>query len=644
MNGSIYTYSLIKALYDNGKDFIDSFWPIVLRAMSTNPNIPLGLPEIQKKISQDFALYIPLHALATILSRARKLGYVTPARINPALHQISEQGLTFVGALEAVRDVERRVNYFITDIKEFFLANGTETTAVQIKKDLNSFIGSNVQTFIEFVSPAQEQTLPTFQPSVEHEKLLVEYLKMIQKAKPAEYKVLCEIVHGSIISATLSATGHPDLASIGTRRFSRLVVYLDTNFLFSLLEYHTSEINTAAQELVSLLNQHGIKIKVFDFTLAEACSVIHHYPERSKEYPSFVRVDSIYSNLKMKGWALSDVQNFIMNTEKIVIEKGVEIEAAPDIELRSYEPKDPSLRGSMAAYKVQQRASGANHDLAAIEKIKKMRKGRTKFIEDSGAFFLTSDIALYQFNLLGMGHKEEGTVGEIVLDRLLAIILWLKNPSLTIPLTTIIANHSRSLLIDQQVWEKFYKVLMQVKREGKATDEQIATLFYHNQIENVLSSLDSKQISEVDTSFVMAQIEASKHRNDESFATKQEEIKSLLSQKSEAEGLASEYFGKISGIKKAIKNGSAKLARFLAWAIALVLFFLISAFLIWGGVELYEQLDGNRALLFSLGFVGGGSLLILLINKLTILRTWIFNYLTNKIYTFRTSRFHLRDD
>jgi hypothetical protein len=41
MNKLIYTYALIRALYDQGDDYLDSFWPFAVQALDTSKFIDI---------------------------------------------------------------------------------------------------------------------------------------------------------------------------------------------------------------------------------------------------------------------------------------------------------------------------------------------------------------------------------------------------------------------------------------------------------------------------------------------------------------------------------------------------------------------------------------------------------------------------
>ena len=74
MANLLYTYALVKSLYDREEDYIDSFWPFVVQALEIGKYS--NTKDISNKIFEATELSIPLHVLGTILRRARKNGYL----------------------------------------------------------------------------------------------------------------------------------------------------------------------------------------------------------------------------------------------------------------------------------------------------------------------------------------------------------------------------------------------------------------------------------------------------------------------------------------------------------------------------------------------------------------------------------------
>jgi hypothetical protein len=182
---------------------------------------------------------------------------------------------------------------------------------------------------------------------------------------------------------------------------------------------------------------------------------------------------------------------------------------------QTYQPISDELRDIIIKWKPLKVLSSQNHDLAAIEEIKEIRGHPVRKIEDSKALFLTSDSILSRLNLIDMSHKENGTVNEVILDRLMSCILWLKDPHAKPPIKSIIAAYSRDLFIKRRIWDRFYELLRQLKQEGSVDDENISTLFYHNYIESVLREFDESEVDKNTPEFVLGEIEKSARLKEE---------------------------------------------------------------------------------------------------------------------------------
>jgi len=117
----------------------------------------------------------------------------------------------------------------------------------------------------------------------------------------------------------------------------------------------------------------------------------------------------------------------------------------------------------MKKYKPKQPRVSQNHDIAAIEKIREIRKHNRIRIEDSKALFLTSDGNLSKFNPIEMEHRKNVTVCKVVLDRFLTSILWLKHPDVKLSLETLIATCYRDIFIDVRIWNRFYDTIQELK-------------------------------------------------------------------------------------------------------------------------------------------------------------------------------------
>ena len=284
-----------------------------------------------------------------------------------------------------------------------------------------------------------------------------------------------------------------------TKKFDRTKVYFDTNFAFSVLGLHYDEYNVPAHELFHLMRGEGVfEFKVFDFTVDEMVSVLRNYLTEKHYYLPNIKVGSIFSSIKSKRWTQSDMKEFIVRIEEKLWKEGISIEAT-GVDLQHYDPQREEYRTALKKYKTWQNMRGQNHDLAAIEKISAIRKSPVRRIEAAKALLLTSDMRLARYDFCERGHRERETLCEVIADRLLTNMLWLKHPNIVkeLSLTSIISIHSRHLFIDREVWKRFYTTMMDLRKRGSIDERDISILIYDNHIQDILKTYNPEEAGEI---------------------------------------------------------------------------------------------------------------------------------------------------
>lgn len=626
MSKHIYTYALIKTLHDEGKDYIDSFWPFAVKVFPTDKTF-LGLNAVQSRIKENFTLEIPFHSLRTILKRAKKKNHIEQKNGG---YRLTQNGLKYLDAFETDKDVDRRLNSLINDIKQFLSEHGISSSIDQIHDNFFNFLHKHINPIIECFSPVGVSNHPVIPKATIFEKLLIEFVATADKEKPEHYKTLQDIVFGSIISTIFSSENPFEI----DRKFKHCQVFLDSNYIFSVLDLDSPEFNNPAKELFQLLKKYRFKVKVFSFTVDEICRVINGYLREGHRYPTTMKVDSIYSIFKRKNWTKSVAREFITNIAETLSNSGIAIEWVKNIDVKNYSPTDDKLRSIITRCKPWQLSLSQNHDLAALERIKELREKPIRKLEACKAFFLTSDKALNRCNFVEMGHNENGTVCEVILDSLLTNILWLKNPNLKVSLKSIIGAYSRDLFIKRRIWERFYETLRELKQKDKVKDGAITTLFYNNYIEDVLIGFDETEATKITQEFVLEEIEKASKLTVEDIERKQKEkeeefLRHLDQEVSKKEQEKDEeWFRKLQEIKEKIKGRAEKLSnrRSNVYASIFSLLLVVIIYDIYLILNNYLE-SGFLPILFYVLLGGGG------ISEIWIrLRSNLKNRLLNSIY------------
>jgi hypothetical protein len=638
MNSLIIVYSLIKSIYEEKKDYLDVFVPFLLSSFPDGQR-ECGLDILSRNLEHKFGLNVPEFTLSTLITRAVRRNYVERKGKRCFL---TEDGYRLASKIiSQEKDEERKVIALIADIKSF-IANKYQ---VELDSDIilgliNNFIKRHQSSLANFFSPktSQENWQEKFD---KQEFYLIEYFKLAKERKPDAFDTLEKIFYGSIISTLLLKENMSEI----NKNFNTVQTFFDTNFMFSILNLHYPYICKPAKELFELLkSDKKFQLKVFDFTIQEMIRVLNGYTKESYKYFPHIKVDSIYGALKSRGWTREDCMRFISKVEQRIYDLGINIEYT-GIDLHKWQIPDNESYSRITNYKPDQILLSQKHDIYAIEKIREIRKRPKREIENCDAFFLTSDLRLAKFNFNELGHKENATIPEVISDRFLTTLLWLKNPNIIkeLPLEIILSTQSE-LLIDRNVWNRFYDNLIKLKNEGTVSEEDISTLLYYHQLEQDLASVTNTE--EISPEFILKEIEESKRKIDEEIRKKIEEEKKKLEKeyRMKMADKDREYLG-LKHIKDKIRENSWRKASKYT-NLVIIVFFI---FLIIVGILLFAEFK-IQAVKIAGGILSTGSFILTLLQFLGVqmpispLKKRITDWFFNRIYKKQLIELEIEED
>ncbi|MCM8777223.1 MAG: hypothetical protein NC905_03035 [Candidatus Omnitrophica bacterium] len=584
MNETIFAYSLIKTIYETSKDYLDVFVPFILISFPEGRK-EVNIEALSKEIKEKTGLEVPIHALNTIITRAVRTGYLTRKQNKCFL---TDKGYKAISQIISKREEERRqINSLIEDVKSFIRDKySVALTSEEILAALDLLIKKCQLSLIIFFNPKAVEE-EKFQTDIDkndyYSHYLAEYLRLARDQKPDAFNTLQRVFYGAIIFMVVKRENGSEI----NKKFSKLQIFLDTNFMFSITDLHYPGICKPAKQLFNLLKKYNFQLKVFDFTINEMVRVLQGYMKESHKYFPTIKVDSIYSNLKAKGWTSENCIQFISKIEQKIGRLGIQIEYT-GIDLNKWEIPNDNRYKTISTYKLDQNPLGQKHDICSIEKIKGIRRRPQREIEKCIALFLTSDLKLSKFDFIELGHKDNFTVCEVISDKFLTTLLWLKNPKTIkeLPLEMILSIQSE-ILIDRVFWDKFYDTLIKLKKDGKISEEDIATLVYYHQIQQ-----DLAVISDFDKStpeFVLEEIEKSKREIDEDTKRKIAEEKKKLEEKytEEMAKRDKQNLERIENIKSKLRKKADRIAKICAnliWFIPVIPIIIIGIVLLKLGI------------------------------------------------------------
>ncbi|MFW9994453.1 MAG: hypothetical protein ACFFD4_20585 [Candidatus Odinarchaeota archaeon] len=512
-----YSYALVLTFFEKEhSNYLDVFCPLVIKAVQK-----IGNASTIDKIYDSLNSIIPMDVLKAVTERNVQRGHI--ARIRYAGHrlnyyELTEKGTKYYNRIEKEDDVKRRVRKFEKHFKHYFEEKKVNLEIVRPYDEFKSFIKRNASFIFDFFC-GEESSLDLPDPEASsRDQYIFDYIGFIRSEEKDYYATLRDIILGLIISTIINSDKKINQIRAGWC-FKDTKIFLDSNFLLSLYGWRsTEEIGRvkAANELFKLLRDYGFGIKVLEITKNEISRHIKGYEDTYDDLSKLTNSYPAYSSYKRRGFTKLMAQRFRTNLERELFQKGVIVEKKL-IDINQY--KHNRLFFKLREHKSYRgRDDGEEnvaHDVAVMEFIKKDRNQSVPALKQIKSIFLTSDKTLSRFNHFEMNHASIGTIGEVVLDQLLVIILWLRNPRLKISVDSIISAHSQDLLVKESVWEYFTATLKQLMVEQDVPEDCIPTLLYDDYIIDVLNGFKKKDVQQITGQFIMEKYETAKTRMDD---------------------------------------------------------------------------------------------------------------------------------
>lgn len=285
------------------------------------------------------------------------------------------------------------------------------------------------------------KSLSTFlHEAIEEEKskvpkeLAAELIRMFfSQPTTSRTRYIAQLLDGTFAFFSLSA----DQATANYLRgtVAPLALFLDTNFIFGILDLHSNPFDDASKELVEAIQQQGFPFKLYyhKVTLEELESTLEYYGTRLKGH--------VWTSSVSRA-AIKTLDNTLSGLELAYHEKNAQSPLSPEVFLSKYKYiKD--LLASKHKFKIyneaeqsdeekqerytlvaeyrhfidtyrskSKRYQALNHDIRVLQTVAKLRNKADSPL-DSGSFFITADFFLYRFAWEKLRQKNE--IGLVVL-------------------------------------------------------------------------------------------------------------------------------------------------------------------------------------------------------------------------------------
>lgn len=470
------TVAFLKASYDEGRDHIANFLPIVLDAAQSRTDEDFGLEELQVEIRDTFGLLIPATTLRTLLSRATHKGALRRegGRYFRRKHNLLE--IDVQGQQERLRtDHAQIASAFRSFVKSDSLRPNTDEAALEL------LVGFLEQNHVAILLDERDsgglvgrEQAPLTEKQV---RLVARFIKEEVQSSPELLAVFETLLEGYVLQNALFLND----ISAASRKFSNLRVFLDTGLLISLLGFRGEREAKVAREALVLVKESGATAATFEPTVRELRRILTIYRERlgTAEGVRSLRPTAVTRFFLTRKYTPSDVVQAMALLEKNLADLGVRVAPLPPHDRRYTFPEE-RLANTLSGEDQGPEHSRVQHDVECIAGVLTLRRGNTsQSLDHVGAVFVTSSSLTVRNAQLWFAECDGVGIPPILHQYALSNAAWIKAPAKTAGLKVheLIVLCSAMSRPGRKLWDKFLGHLRQLReQEVISSDEEVAIL------------------------------------------------------------------------------------------------------------------------------------------------------------------------
>ncbi|NPV00747.1 MAG: hypothetical protein HPY53_05125 [Brevinematales bacterium] len=321
-NPTIVLYATIKTIHDKKKNILDSYIPFIEHCLYQHKE-SLSVSLLQNFIIDNYKIEIPKNTLTTILNSLKKKNLISIKGEDIIIQRdMKSQNEEYIKYYEKSK---RDLNEFIIFYKNNY--SSQEIQDEEVLKLINDFVLYSIKYFNLLQDiPANAVFNPVF-----HE--LVQYIIDIRNNNDHLFTIFKNIFFGGLLLNLINT--HRE----NTQLQNSLAVYLDTSYLFRILELQNPFFNSAAKELFEIMKKHKFKFFIFEQNYNELRSKLIYIRKKMLEnkyeqnyYDDFNNIDGLEGSIlrNFKSFALLD--EFIDELNEKLKKLGIEVVSSSILE------------------------------------------------------------------------------------------------------------------------------------------------------------------------------------------------------------------------------------------------------------------------------------------------------------------------
>ena len=453
--------AILKSFIDEGQDYLDYLKPFILQVLFEKKPEFVTDQILAEYILEQFGLKIPDRTVQVVAKRLVKEKIL---RKNSGQYQVKQNmGDPNLSSRQTV--ARNRINTVIQEFIEFSKnsprpLSSHEDAMIAICTFLSKF---DVQCLRSYV---RGTTIPEYSDSRDTDIVLVsKYVLYLQENKQAMFESFIVMVQGHMFANALLC---PDLKYV-SKTFRKTTFYFDTPLVVQLIGAEGQERESAAKELLSLLQNLDGRIAIFEHTREELDRVIRAAAERIESRDGRGK---IVFEARRHGTTRSDLLLLANEIDEILDDYGIKTEVTPRY-INEFQIDESEFEQGLDEELSYYSDRAKEYDINSVRSIYALRKNTVPpSLEKSVAILVTSNAPLAKaaWNY-GREHESSFEVSSVITDFSLANVAWLKAPlkAPELPQTEILAFSYAALQPSNELMNKFLAEVDKLERKGEIT-------------------------------------------------------------------------------------------------------------------------------------------------------------------------------
>jgi hypothetical protein len=480
------TMAILLANYDAARDYLSNFEPFVIDRLKHWPPGEEARPKkICLALTEAYHLpRIPINTVTQLRDRARRDGYLVAdygGKLYPnpeALEEVPSLGSGRTVFLDHFDHLAESIQVYASSVHD------RPWTRDEAEGALERFVE---EFSVELALAKREGGMEgEGDPTLSRNEALAVVHGFARRALEEDERSLDyleEVVQASMLANVIYLQ---DLAS-WKPSLDRLVAFLDTTVAFRLLGLTDEEVSEAARQMVDLLAEFKVPVRIFEHTLAEIVGVLRGVQSNLRadnrgqtdlDRLSHQGQEALVHALRC-GWGPADVEEVIVDLKRRLARQNIAVAATPrpDPRLSLNESRLDEILTRLG-FTPNQRA----FDSQSLSAIHTVREGRG-FTElgQARAIFITSNDRLVKAARLWFEEQGHGSiVPQCTTETSFTTQLWLRRPEgrPDIAHKFLVAESFAALNPSPELWGRYLDRIAQRREREEITEQQVKALVF----------------------------------------------------------------------------------------------------------------------------------------------------------------------